>query len=199
MSGEVAFEHRKVLQLNKSWAAMHPISLAKALHMVFKERARIVDSSDFQALTWSDWAKLEPVGGDAIRGVNDRFRVPEVIVLNGYDKLPGPRKTFSRRTLYKRDHHTCSYCGRQPGTSELTLDHVLPRSQGGKTTWENVVLACTECNFRKAARTPEQAGMKLRVNPGPPTYKTMKHADYARVDSWQSFLGEMYWEVELSE
>ena len=87
-----------------------------------------------------------------------RLRVPEVIVLAEYDRLPTAAVTFSRRNIFKRDHWTCQYCGAQPGSEELTIDHVLPRSQGGISTWENCVLACVACNKRKADRTPEQAG-----------------------------------------
>jgi 5-methylcytosine-specific restriction endonuclease McrA len=193
---KIAFENRRVLQLNKTWTPMHTITLEKALHMVFNERARIVEPNEYQAMTWEDWSKLKPLGDDGIRAANMIFRIPEVIVLNEYDKLPQPRKTFSRRTLYKRDHYRCQYCGCQPGSHELTIDHVLPRAQGGGTTWENCVLACIECNSKKANRTPAQAGMTLLSKPAPPSYKTLK-VETMKIDSWSKFLGEAYWSVPL--
>lgn len=85
-----------------------------------------------------------------------RVRVPEVIVLTSYDRLPSNAVTFSRRNIFKRDRFTCQYCGKQPGSEELTIDHVLPRAQGGTSTWENCVLACIECNAKKADRTPDR-------------------------------------------
>lgn len=187
----VAIQDRKVLQLNKTWTPMHTISLEKALHMVFNNRARIVTPENYQAMTWSDWAQLEPIG-DSIRGARASFRVPEIIVLNDYDKLPMPKKTFGRRALLRRDNYTCGYCGVIPGSEELTIDHVLPRSQGGATSWENCVSCCGACNARKSNRTPSEASMPLRLNPAAPTYKQMK-AETIRVDSWEAFLGEMYY------
>ena len=109
-----------------------------------------------------------PRDGDPfIQAMRLRLRVPEVIALTDYDRLPSAAVTFSRRNMFKRDHWTCQYCGAQPGSDELTIDHVVPRSQGGTSTWENCVLACVTCNKRKADRTPQQAGMKLRQAAGP--------------------------------
>lgn len=92
--------------------------------------------------------------------------------------------------------HNCQYCGVQPGTEELSIDHVIPRAQGGKTTWDNVVIACVECNRKKADKTPEQAKMKLRKKPGPPAYDILR-GSRIRVDSWCHFLGDSYWGCEL--
>ena len=96
-----------------------------------------------------------------------RLRVPEVVTLTDYDRLPAAAVTFSRRNIFKRDHFTCQYCGAQPGSEELTLDHVVPRAQGGESRWDNCVLACLACNKRKADRTPEQARMRLQAQAGP--------------------------------
>lgn len=196
---KVAIQDRKVLQLNRTWTPMHEISLEKALHMVFNERARIVNPDDFQAMTWSDWSELEPEEGkDCIKGAKLSFRIPEVIVLNDYDRLPAPRKTFSRKALFKRDNYRCQYCGCQPGSEELTIDHVLPRAQGGVTSWENCVLACVACNAKKANRTPEQAGMELRTVPAAPSYRDLRRTT-VYVESWTAYLGEAYWNVPLSD
>ncbi len=110
-----------------------------------------------------------------------KLRVPEVIALTDYDRLPMAAVTFSRRNIFKRDHYTCQYCGAQPGSEELTIDHVVPRSQGGVSTWENCVLACMACNKRKADRTPEQARMRLRKKPVRPAWKPL-YADHSDAD-----------------
>ncbi len=95
------------------------------------------------SIRWSDWAKLAPRDGEPfIRTVRFHLRVPEVLALTRHDRARHQTVTFSRRNLFKRDHSTCQYCGCQPGTEELTIDHVIPRSQGGQTTWENCALAC---------------------------------------------------------
>lgn len=194
---------KKVLVLNKSWRPVGIISLEKALVKLFSEyrdgepKATIIDcANDFQNMTWDDWSRMKPKEGeDGLKSVNAIFRVPEVIRLSRYDKLPEQKVHFSRRTIYKRDSYTCQYCGCQPGSEELTIDHILPRSQGGLTTWENCVLACVDCNARKANRTPEKAGMKLRTQPKKPKYNLFK-GDY-RVKSWEAFLGAAYWLTEL--
>jgi 5-methylcytosine-specific restriction endonuclease McrA len=193
----VAFQDRKVLQLNKTWHPMHAIPLEKALHMVFNDRARIINPDEFTKLTWDDWTRLKPLGDDGIRAANMVFRVPEIIILNDYDKVPQPRKTFSRRHIYQHYHYTCQYCGAQPGSEELNIDHVIPKAQGGQTTWENCVLACIKCNSKKRDRTPAQAQMTLRCGkPTMPGFKEFKR-ETMRIKSWEMFLGEAYWTVPL--
>src|SRR5262249_41394190 len=143
---------------------------------------------------------LMPRDGEPfIRAVRSRLRVPEVIVLARYDRLPASAVTFSRRNVYKRDHYTCQYCGAQPGSEELTIDHGLPRSQGGISTWENCVLACIACNKLKADRTPHQAAMRLRSHPGRPQWKPMYASPNVRIESWSKFVSEAYWNVSLKE
>jgi 5-methylcytosine-specific restriction endonuclease McrA len=114
--------------------------------------------------------------------------VPEVICLTRFDRLPSTAVTFSRRNVARRDHQTCQYCGAQPGWESITVDHVVPRSRGGTSSWTNCVAACVACNARKADRTPEQAGMKLRRRPARPDWKPLYAARAARVESWARFL-----------
>ena len=106
-----------------------------------------------------------------------------MLALARYDRLPTQAVAFSRRNIFKRDRFTCQFCGRQPGSEELTIDHVVPRSRGGTSTWENCVLACVPCNARKANRTPEQAGMKLRRAPVRPAWKPLYDASTVRIAS----------------
>ena len=107
--------------------------------------------------------------------------------------------TFSRRNIFKRDHYVCQYCGNQPGTDELSIDHVVPRAQGGVSNWTNCVLACMTCNKRKADRTPREAGMRLRKAPVRPTWKPIYARDSVRIESWSKFISETYWNVPLEK
>ena len=124
--------------------------------------------------------------------------MPEVILLARYGKVPGRHLVFSRRNLFKRDRYTCQYCGKQPGRDELTIDHVLPRSRGGSSTWLNCVLACLACNTRKGNRTPADAGMRLRGTPTEPRWSAqMVLGSVGRKASWERFMSDAYWDVEL--
>jgi 5-methylcytosine-specific restriction endonuclease McrA len=191
---------RPTLVLNRNWQPVNVATVARALVLLWNESARVVDPADYQLYTWADWAKLRPrIGEDCIQAVRFKLRVPEVVALNGYDRLPTTHVTFSRRNIFKRDHYTCQYCGAQPGSEDLTLDHVLPRSQGGVSGWENCVLACTACNKRKADRTPEQARMHLRRKPVRPTWKPLYADHEVRIESWSKFVSEAYWNVTLRE
>jgi 5-methylcytosine-specific restriction endonuclease McrA len=190
---------RPTLVLNRNWQPVNVATVARSLVMLWNESARVVDPRDYQTYAWADWAKLTPAEGEPfVRSVRMRLRVPEVLTLTGYDRLPEAAVAFSRRNIFKRDHHTCQYCGSQPGTEELTIDHILPRSQGGSSTWENCVLACVACNKRKADRTPDQAGMKLRKAPSRPSWKPLYATHSVRIASWSKFVSEAYWNVELA-
>ena len=190
--------HRPTLVLNRNWQPVNVATVARALMLLWNEAARVVDPETYQLFTWADWSKVVPRDGDAfIQAVRLRLRVPEVIVLAEYDRLPSAAVSFSRRNVFKRDHWTCQYCGLQPGGEELTIDHVVPRSQGGTSTWDNCVLSCIDCNHRKADRTPQQAGMKLRRAPIRPTWKPLYAWHTTRIDNWSKFISETYWNVRL--
>lgn len=189
---------RPTLVLNRHWQPVHVATVARSLTMLWNETALVVDPDDFQLYTWADWSQLALREGEPfIRTVRFRFRVPEVLTLTHHDKPRQNAVTFSRRNLFKRDHTTCQYCGARPGSEELTIDHIVPRSQGGLTTWENCALACVPCNARKANRTPDQAGMKLRKVPIRPAWKPLYDANSIRIASWSRFLSEAYWNVTL--
>ena len=189
---------RPTLILNRNWQPVGVNTVARALVKVFSESARIVDPADFRLYTWEDWAALRPAEGEpVIRTQRLVLRVPEVAVLTTYDRIPTNAVTFSRRNVFKRDRYTCQYCGKQPGSEELTIDHVIPRSQGGLSTWENCVLACIECNRLKADRTPEQAGLTLRQRPTRPAWRPLYAQSGIRIASWAKFVSEAYWSVEL--
>lgn len=189
---------RPTLVLNRNWQPVGVASVARSLVMVWNDAARVVDPKDYQLYSWLDWSKLIPAEGELyVSTVQNRLRVPEVVSLTRYDGMPSTAVTFSRRNIYKRDRYTCQYCGIQPGSEELTIDHVLPRSQGGVSTWENCVLACVNCNKRKANRTPAQARMPLLKEPARPNWKPIYATHDLRIDSWSHFVSAAYWNVEL--
>jgi 5-methylcytosine-specific restriction endonuclease McrA len=191
---------RPTLILNRNWQPVNVATVARAMVLLWNEAARVVEPETYQLFNWADWSKITPRDGDAfIQAVRLQLRVPEVIVLAEYDRLPSAAVSFSRRNVFKRDHWTCQYCGLQPGGQELTIDHVVPRSQGGTSTWDNCVLSCIDCNRRKADRTPQQAGMKLRKAPVRPTWKPLYARHNMRIESWSKFISETYWNVPLED
>ena len=186
------------LVLNRSWQPVNVATVSRALLMVWNETARVVDPVDYQLYEWSDWSRFKPQEGERfIQAVSQRIRVPEVVALSAYDRLPTAAVAFSRRNVFKRDHYACQYCGCQPISDELTIDHVIPRAQGGESTWENCVLACLECNKRKADRTPQEAAMQLRKQPRRPVWKPVYARHASPIASWSKFISEAYWEAEL--
>ena len=132
---------------------------------------------------------------DVVRSPSTEIRIPSVVVLRDYVK-PSKRVAFTRFNLFLRDEFACQYCG---GTGELTFDHVVPRSAGGVTSWENVVAACAPCNLRKGSRTIAQVGFHLRRPARPPSASEL-HAQGRKFppnhlhESWTDFL---YWDAEL--
>ncbi len=191
---------RPTLVLNRNWQPVAVSTVARALIKVWNESARIVDPSNFQIYGWEDWSLLRPADVDpVIRTQWLTLKVPEVITLTRYDRLPVKIVAFSRRNVFKRDGFMCQYCGCKPGSEELTIDHVMPRSRGGLSSWKNCVLACIDCNTRKANRTPEQAHMPLRGTPTQPQWNPVYAPHGVRIESWSKFVSEAYWNVELEE
>jgi|688.fasta_scaffold42241_3 5-methylcytosine-specific restriction endonuclease McrA len=192
--------NQPALVLNRNWQPVNVASVARALTLVFSDHARVVEPNEFQLYDWDDWAKLQPQPGEPfIQAVSMRIRVPEVISLLKFDRLPSTHVAFNRRNIFKRDRHTCQYCGRRPFADELTIDHIVPRSQGGTSSWTNCVLACMNCNHRKADRSVEQAGLKLRRSPIQPAWNPIYWRNSKRIDSWQKFISDAYWNTELDD
>lgn len=194
---------RQALVLNKNWTPVRVISVKEAIGLVAKGSAKILEPGTYQShdlVSWNDASRIQAsLGEDAmIRSARLALAPPEVVLLTQYDGLGERSVVFSRRNLFKRDKYTCQYCGKQPGPSELTIDHVMPKSRGGISSWTNCALACVECNRRKANRTPEEAGMKLRKQPKRPTWRMLAQVDPRIMrESWSQFLSRAYWEVEL--
>lgn len=191
---------RPTLVLNRNWQPIHVASVARALVLVWNQTARIVDPATYQLFDWDNWSELKPDDDEPfIQTVQSQLRAPEVISLVDFDRLPNAHVTFSRRNIFKRDKFTCQYCGCQPSPKELTIDHVVPRSRGGGSSWENCVLACVDCNHRKADRTPVEAGMRMRKAPKRPKWNPVFAQNSLRIESWQKFVSDAYWNTELRE
>ena len=121
---------RPTLVLNRNWQPINVATVARALIMLWNDSAKIVDPIDYKLYDWSDWSRLVPDRDEPfIQSVRQRIRIPEVIALTEFDAMPTQTVTFSRRNVFKRDKMTCQYCGKQPGSEELTIDHVVPRAQ----------------------------------------------------------------------
>ena len=187
------------LVLNKSWVAIDTTSVLGALRLLCKGAALAIRPDTYEVHGFDSWADLAVQPDEPhVKTVRLRIRVPEVIALTRYDGVPSYSMPFTRRNLYRRDHNTCQYCLARPGTAELTVDHVLPRSRGGLSTWANCVLACVPCNRHKADCTPHEAGLRLHGQPQAPRWRPILRIPVGKVrQSWEKFVGEQYWDVLL--
>ena len=195
-----------VLTLNRGYVAFQVITARRAFCLLIKGFAEVINveeghyrSYDFQ--DWQDVSELKLAFGergadeDWINAVNFSIEVPRVIRLLRYDRVPQHVVKFNRRNIFLRDHNRCQYCRRRFSSAELSLDHVVPRSRGGRTTWDNIVTACLKCNVVKGGRTPREAGMELVTRPRKPTRspllaETVNSQKYAM---WKTFVGESDW------
>jgi len=193
-----------VLVLNRNWMAIHVCSVQRAISLLVQDLAQVV-ADDYQTHTFDSWREVsqhvEQNGQRFIHSTSFRMAVPEVIILTRFHRIPPRTVKFNRRNIYIRDNHTCQYCGARPGRELLTIDHVLPRSRGGKSEWENVVLACQSCNARKGSRLLENSGMRLAKPPRKPHWigivsHMLKCQDRP---SWQRYVDMAYWNADLQE
>jgi 5-methylcytosine-specific restriction endonuclease McrA len=143
--------------------------------------------------------EFEAARFDWIRTVRLDLAAPRIIRVLTYNRVPKQPVKLNRRNIFARDSHRCQYCGKKPITSELSLDHIIPRSQSGPTTWDNIVTCCVKCNVRKGGRTPEKARMTLLSKPVKPATSpvlSIRLSDH-KYRSWRQFLNHAYWNVEL--
>jgi 5-methylcytosine-specific restriction endonuclease McrA len=191
-----------VLVLNRSYQPVHVTTAKRALGLLYAGVVRVIDR-EFQTFDFESWAALGAAAGAELVHTPTRvIAVPRVVVLQLFDRVPRVKVRFSRLNIYARDNDTCQYCGQKRPRHGLNLDHVVPRSQGGRTTWENVVCCCYECNLRKGGRTPAQAGMRLRRAPTRPMWSFRAPGGNIRYREWLPFLtlvDASYWDVELEE
>jgi len=183
-----------VLVLNRNWQAIHVKTPAEAFCMMAADVAtalNIEDGGSMRPVKWADWLTLPVRENDnSVRTVHGAVRVPTVIVLANYAKMPKGRPKFSAKNIWQRDGATCQYTGRKLASHEGNIDHIVPRSRGGKTSWDNCVLAHKEVNFRKADKLPEEAGLCLRRQPIAPRElpATILIRNAHRVRDWEHFL-----------
>lgn len=193
-----------VLVLNRSFLPIHITNVRRAFVLLYQGIARAVNE-EYRTFDFESWSELSvATGADSIGWVRGRIRVPRVIVLTTFDRIPKRHVRFSRLNIYARDDFTCQYCGRRPVRSDLNLDHVVPRSLGGRSTWANVVCSCLDCNRRKGGRTPRQAGLRLRRAPARPQWTPFVNLmlSTVRYQEWRPFLNIVdasYWNTELAE
>lgn len=200
--GRTALLERPALVLNRAWTPIQVTSAREAISLVAKGSALIIEPETYRThdlRTWNDVSRAKArFEHETIRSTSLALLPPEVILLRAYAGFGERAVVFSRKNLFKRDRYTCQYCGAQPGPEALTIEHVVPRSKGGVSTWENCVLACLSCNARKGDRTPAQAGLRLRSVPRKPSWRTLARVSpRERRESWEQFLSRAYWEVEL--
>lgn len=192
-----------VLVLNRSWAAVHIASVRRAFTLLYIGAARAVHPYEYSLHNFEDWVELSQngLGGRYVHTPTTRIRVPEVILLSVFNGFIHHEVRFSRQSIFERDRNTCQYCGRHFPRSQLTIDHVLPQSRGGGDTWENLVLACLQCNVKKGNRTPDEADMPLLRHPHKPAWMphfgTRVPQDQLMV--WRKFVDTSLWSVPMEE
>ncbi len=163
---------KKVLILNQDYSALSICSVPKAFLLVYLNKAELVAESSSYYL----------------RTVSSSFPMPTVIRLHRYINLPYKGVMMTRQNIFKRDGHRCVYCGTH---EELTLDHVLPKSRGGRTSWDNLATACKRCNTRKGDCTPEEASMPMRQRPFKPSFILfLREYSGTTEESWMPFLAK---------
>ncbi len=205
----VAALSSSVLVLNRFYLAVHVVNVRRAFGLLYRQLAEVLDIenghyANYDFATWLEISEIksderDPID-DWVRSVNFEVQVPRVIRLLRYERVPKHTLRFNRRNLFARDGNKCQYCGRTPPSHMLSLDHVMPRSRGGETSWENVVCCCLRCNTRKGGRTPQEARMKLLRKPRKPSHSPLlihklSNPKYA---TWRAFLGNLGDSVDVA-
>ncbi len=197
-----------VLVLNRLWQAVNVIGAKRAFGLLARGHASVIHNAtdDFRVFSFMDWMDFSvsnpPLDEmDAVHTPSTVVRLPRVILLTMFDKLPRKEIKLTRGNVFQRDKDTCQYCGQIFAREDLNLDHVIPRDRGGKTTWENIVCSCIKCNSRKANRLPHQANMRLIRKPVRPRWRPVISLvlNTQQRERWKDFLDLAYWNVELEE
>ena len=198
--------NQPVLVLNRLWQAVNICTARRALSLLFQGHAQVVlgdQDGAFQTYdfsSWADFSRREP-HPESVHGISYRLRVPRVIMLAVFDRLPRKEVKFTRHNIFERDKNTCQYCGQTLDRKDLNLDHIVPRDRGGPTTWENIVCSCVPCNTRKSNHSPAECGMRLIRKPKKPKWRPFVQVTFGVEyhDSWKHFLDLAYWNVELGD
>ena len=207
----------KVLVLNNSFMPLYITTVKTAISLLFREKAEVVSVEEdlYNTYNLSSWEEVSYLRSELekdfkyLRGGEDYvLGAPKVIRLTKHSKIPH-RVKLTRANIFLRDDNTCQYCDKKKSSTELNIDHIIPKSQGGKNTWENLACSCIRCNESKGSRTPKQAGMSLVKKPKRPSSFLMFKNYLKRIDEdpfkdWkyffpEDFISEIYWNVELKE
>ncbi|MEZ4256383.1 MAG: HNH endonuclease [Polyangiales bacterium] len=179
-----------VLVLNRNFVPVRVTTARMAFELLYQGRARALDD-EYELHDFPSWSTLTiPERYERIGTTRGPLSIPRVVVLSLYNRVPMTGLRLSRKNLYLRDNYTCQYCGAQPGSDELNLDHVIPRSRGGASTWENLVTSCKTCNLKKGRALPEECGMIPANKPVCPRWSAAVEfqAIPRRFDDWEPFL-----------
>ncbi len=191
-----------VLVVNRAFYPIHVTTVRKAFCLLYNGIAKVVDSQ-YRLFDFKSWRELSCCGSDEVIGTVDRLiKVPRVIIILTFDRFPKWGVRFNRYNIFRRDRDACQYCGKTLKRSDLSLDHVVPLSRGGETTWENVVCSCLGCNKRKGGKIPREAGMSLRKTPMRPRWGPEFSVSFRSTihREWLPFLNIVdftYWNLEL--
>ena len=193
-----------VLVLNRSYVAIQICDWQKAITLLVSEKADVIDE-EYRKYSFLDWKDLSSMMVDSpsgfVRSPSCRIAIPEVIILKVFDRLPSSDVKFTRRNIYKHYENKCCYCGSRFDTKELNLDHVMPKSRNGKTSWENIVLSCIPCNTNKADRTPREANLTMHYQPTKPAWQNSLSGRISSLAhnrlTWQKFIDSVYWNSEI--
>lgn len=201
----VAASQQRVLVLNRLWQAINVCTAERALTLLYSGHAQVVCENDgnFNTFSFREWCDFSEqyAGDEVVKTITFRIRIPRVILLLFFDRLPNKEVKFTRHNVFERDKNTCQYCGHKFDRKDLNIDHVVPRHHGGQTTWTNVVCSCVDCNRRKGSRSPEEARMRLIRKPKKPRWRPFVEVQFIKTadHSWRYFLDLAYWNVELGE
>lgn len=162
---------KSVLILNKNWIAINTTTPKHSFGLLYNENAKSLDFSNggMNLLNWYEWISLSiNENEDSIKTIRGCIKIPTIIVLNHFDKIPRQLAKFTQNNIWERDNFTCQYTGKKLTKKSGNIDHVIPRARGGKSTWDNCVLAHKDVNSKKANKTPEEIGLKLLKKPSEP-------------------------------
>jgi 5-methylcytosine-specific restriction endonuclease McrA len=198
--------HQSVLVLNRLWQAVNVCSARRAFTLLYAGHAQVVEESsgNFQTFNFPQWrnvSQFHPREEEMVKTISFKIRIPKIIVLLIFDRLPQKDVKLTRHNIFERDNFTCQYCGKKFERKDLNLDHVVPRDKGGQTTWDNIVCSCIPCNTRKGNHLAYQVGMKLIRKPKKPKLRPFLSLSSSKSThhSWKHFVDLAYWHVELSD
>lgn len=185
--------NKSVLILNKNWIPINTTTARHSFSLMYSDHAKglLIEENKFHPLEWREWVSLKTnEQDDLIKTVSGFIKIPNVIILNYNDKIPKQTIKFTQKNIWERDNFTCQYTGKKLNKNTGNIDHIIPKSQGGKSCWENCVLAHKEINSKKADKTPEQAGLKLIKKPTAPRIMPVSFyiKNTEQVRDWNIFL-----------